>query len=128
MIRPQDIPRPFYLDLPGKYYHRHTWGAQFRPAGRPSVKGGRWQIRKMRDGRWRAWTSGQAKTFSMYFYDFEEAIAWAQLIAAAYADKLNVRDRYYLLLCAKRVMQDYNKAQRRLRKEPNRLDKARRTR
>jgi hypothetical protein len=64
----------------------------------------------------------------MYFYDFEEAIAWAQLIAAAYADKLNVRDRYYLLLCAKRVMQDYNKAQRRLRKEPNRLDKARRTR
>lgn len=108
-MTPRNIPRPFYVDLPGKYYYFHTWGARFKPSGRRAVRGGRWQVRKTSDGRWRAWTSGQASKFNMFFYTHEDAIEWAQLVAAAYADNLTMRSRYDLLLHAKLNLLRYNR-------------------
>lgn len=78
----------YVVELPGKYFFSHPFGPSFKPAHRPSVKGGRWQIRKMaRNGRWRAWTSGVASQWNASFYSYQLAFSWATVVARAYADK-----------------------------------------
>lgn len=62
----------------------------FKPAGKPPVKGGRWSIRRLRfkqDGKfWHAYSTGRARQFTRYFKTHAEAIEYASLIARMYAN------------------------------------------
>ncbi len=66
-----------------------NWDQQFRPAGRPPVKGGRWSIRKVgydSQRPWRSWTRGKGQRFSRRFPTHAEAIQHATMVAQMFAD------------------------------------------
>lgn len=50
-----------------------------------AVPGGRWQVRKLIDGRWRAWSKGKAQKYSRTFETQQEAAQWAHAIAETFA-------------------------------------------
>jgi hypothetical protein len=82
------------MRVPGShpFATRGTYGDVYPPAfksmGLPPVTGGRWSVRHLKDGRWRAWTLGRAKRHSRTFYTFETAVHWAHFVSAMYAKKL----------------------------------------
>jgi len=60
----------------------------FKAAGKPPVKGGRWSVRRVNFGPrpWRAWTRGRAHIFNRSFESHAEAVSYAVRIASMYAD------------------------------------------
>jgi hypothetical protein len=57
-----------------------------KPPGLKPVKGGRWFVRKMRNGLWNAWSEGLSKRWRRKFYTQEEAIIWSTHVAIRYAE------------------------------------------
>ena len=76
------IGNPF--ETPGPY--NNAYPPQFKSAGKPPVRGGRWWVRKKLNGQWRAWTTGLAKRHSRTFYTFEAAIRWAVFVSDYYKE------------------------------------------
>lgn len=58
--------------------------APFKPLGRKPVKGGRIQIRKRTDGRWRVWSNGRSHKHSRTFKTWREAYDWGCVILNVY--------------------------------------------
>lgn len=69
--------------------------AEFKPAGRRLVKGGRWKIRR-RYGTprpWRAYTDGKAKKWNRGFPTWEMAMRWSMAVATIYRLRMSDAER-----------------------------------
>lgn len=73
----------FYIETKPWYSKRYSllgYTPRFRPPHnrkRNPIRFGRWQVRKMANGRWMAWTEGKTYRRRVYFDTFERAIQYA---------------------------------------------------
>lgn len=93
MYEGQRLHNPFMTR--GRIIARGEAPPQFKAMGLKPVKGGRWSVRKIRDGRWRAWTVGRAKRHARTFYTFDVAVRWAHHVTAMYTKDVpaDLRDK-----------------------------------